>query len=411
MADLPISSGVAKRLSYKAYTDALITPGVTPVPATDPAATGGQVLRRVSSVINLNKDSFESTEINTYRQVVDVRHGARSVAGTINGELSCATFQDLMAAVLRGTWTAGLSKTQADFTSLTGSNSASKFTLGSSDGATLGFRVGDVLRPTVSAYADSGKNFTITGFSGADIDVYPAPTDLTSTLTATLAIPGRKLSMPDVPTIPKIAFEHYYEDVDITHLFTECRIGTMKVTGDEKVSTVEFTLMGRDKVEYTGASSPFFTAPTAPTSTAVLTTYGGSLLLNGVAIAAITKFDFEVNLSPSSQKLAFDTYLGEIYTNKAKITGSIDVMFYDNTTADHFSAEDVISLAFMLTDADTATANFINFFFSQVKLTAANFADGGEQGVPVTYNFQAYRKATATGYDATSMTVIDSLSA
>lgn len=410
MTDLPISAGVAKRLAYKAYTDSFITPGVVPVPATDPAATGGQVLRHNSSVINLSKDVFESNEINTYRQFVDVRHGGRSVSGNVTGELSCQTYQDLMAAVTRGTLTAGLSKTQADFTSLAATNATSKFTLGSSGGATLGYRVGDVVRPTIAAYADSGKNFSITSMAGADIFVTPAPADVTASLTATLAVPGRKLIMPDVPVIPKLAFEHYYGDSDIAHLFTECRIGSMKVSGDEKIATVDFSFMGRDKVEYTAASAPFFTSPTAATTTSALTTYGGSLLLNGVSIAAITKFDFEVNLSASAQKLSFDRYVGEIFVNKAKVTGSIDVMFYDNTMSDHFTNEDVVSLAIMLTDADSTSANFINFFFAQAKLTAANFADGGEQGVPVTYNFQAYRKATATGYDATSMTIVDSLS-
>jgi len=411
MTDLPLSAGVAKRLSYKAYSDSFITPGVVPAPATDPAATGGQIIRRVSSVINLAKDTFEAGEINTYRQVVDVRHGGRNVSGTISGELSGKTYQDLMAAVLRGTLTAGLSKTQADFTSLAATSLASKFTLGSSDGATLGFRVGDVFRPTVSAYADSGKNFSITSMSGADIFVTPAPSDLVAATTATITVPGQKLTMPDVPVIPKLAFEHYYQDSDIAHLFTECRMGSMKVTGDEKISTIEFTFMGRDKVEFTASSAPFFTSPTAATSTAVVTTYGGHLLVNGVAIAAITKFDFDVNLSANSQKLAFDRYVGEIFTNKAKVTGSIDIMFYDNTMSDHFTSEDVISLAIMLTDADSASAEFVNFFFPQVKLTAANFADGGEQGVPVTYNFQAYRKGTTTGYDATTMTIVDSLSA
>lgn len=70
---------------------------------TQSAATG-QKLRRVSSTLALTKDVFTSNEVRPDQQIADMRHGAKRVAGQINGELSQATYDDFIAAALRSTW-------------------------------------------------------------------------------------------------------------------------------------------------------------------------------------------------------------------------------------------------------------------------------------------------------------------
>lgn len=411
MVSTPLANETAKRVVYKAYTDPTISPGAGPLPATAPGATGGQIIRRASSVANLQIAEFTSEELNTFQQVADVRTGARKVTGTISGELSPKNWQDLMAAVMRGTWTAGNTKNQTAITSLAATAASSKFTLGASDWATQGFRIGDVFRPTITG-ANNGLNFALTGIATADGTVYPSPVDMTAQITATVTVPGRKLTMPDVPVKTKFAIEHYYADSNIAHLFTECRFGSMKVSMTEKVSMVEFGFIGRDKVLYdAGVSSPFFTAPTAPPTFEVLTTFGGFLLLNGTPVAAITKAEFTLNLKPSSQDPAFSKYVPEIYLGKANLTGSIDVLFVDNSIENHFSNEDILSLAFMVTTANTSSADFISFFMPSVKLGGATFSGSGEAGVSVNFPFTAFRKSTTTGYDTGMLTIIDSLSA
>src|SRR5574340_1406595 len=91
-----MGSGIAKRVQYK----------VESVYGTVPAATGpvGQSLRRVTSDLNLTKETYQSNEIRTDYQVSDFRHGVRSVAGTINGELSPGTYEDFFAAALMQEW-------------------------------------------------------------------------------------------------------------------------------------------------------------------------------------------------------------------------------------------------------------------------------------------------------------------
>ena len=101
---MPLAEGVSARISYKFYTDPKIIPGVTPVPATDPGPTGAQILRRVASTLAFTKDTYQSNEIRSDRQIADFRHGVRRVAGNVSGELSPASYKDLFEASLRSNW-------------------------------------------------------------------------------------------------------------------------------------------------------------------------------------------------------------------------------------------------------------------------------------------------------------------
>lgn len=68
------------------------------------SAAAGQLLRRVNSTLALGKDTINSNEVRPDQQVFDVRHGTRRVSGNITGELSKTTYDDFIAAVVRGTW-------------------------------------------------------------------------------------------------------------------------------------------------------------------------------------------------------------------------------------------------------------------------------------------------------------------
>ena len=45
-----------------------------------------QYLRRVTGTFNMTKETYQSNEIRADRQVGDMRHGVRSVEGTLGGE-------------------------------------------------------------------------------------------------------------------------------------------------------------------------------------------------------------------------------------------------------------------------------------------------------------------------------------
>ena len=109
-----------------------------------------QYLRRVTSNLNLQKETYQSNEMRADRQIGDMRHGVESIEGSISGELSPGTYEKFMAAILRKAWvTAPASGKESDITAAVTSGNAGTFT--SAATATFlqdGLKVGDVVRQT-----------------------------------------------------------------------------------------------------------------------------------------------------------------------------------------------------------------------------------------------------------------------
>lgn len=61
-------------------------------------------IRHTGTTLGLAKDTLESAEIRSDRQIVDFRHGTRQVNGDIQLELSYGSYDDILEAVLMGTW-------------------------------------------------------------------------------------------------------------------------------------------------------------------------------------------------------------------------------------------------------------------------------------------------------------------
>lgn len=63
-------------------------------------------LRHTGTTLGLAKDAIQSEELRADRQNPEPRHGNDSVSGDVNVEISYGSFDDLLEAVLCGTWTA-----------------------------------------------------------------------------------------------------------------------------------------------------------------------------------------------------------------------------------------------------------------------------------------------------------------
>lgn len=92
------ATGARSGLSYVAE----VTFGTTPA---TPSMKG---LRVTGSTLELGKEGFPSEELREDRQIADFRHGYRTATGDINIELSHGGFDDLLEAVLGGSWSTEL---------------------------------------------------------------------------------------------------------------------------------------------------------------------------------------------------------------------------------------------------------------------------------------------------------------
>lgn len=71
-----------------------------------PATPAFKMIRHTGTTLGLSKESLQSEELRDDRQISDFRHGAYQVGGDINIELSYGSFDDLLEAVMLGTWEA-----------------------------------------------------------------------------------------------------------------------------------------------------------------------------------------------------------------------------------------------------------------------------------------------------------------
>lgn len=408
---MPLQENVAVRLAYKAHTATAMNPNTQLVPASDPGASGGQELRRVSSTLQLVKESYQSAEIRTDRQVSDMRHGKRSVAGEITGELSLATYFPLLEAAFRATKVATFSKSNSDFTSVAADNATSKFTVAASTWAAQGFRVGDVIRFTnLSAAGNNAQNYLITALLGVDATVTPAPTTMSADTSFTVDRIGTKIAIPVSSHVKRLfAFEHFHQDSDITQLFTECRITGAKLglpaTG---MNTISIGVMGRDQAILSGGSSPFFTAPTAVGTDGITAAVNGRVVHQGATVGIITGVEINLEMAAEAPAVVGQNFVPEIFLGRSVVTGQLTVLFQDSTFLDAFSNETEVEVFLLLTTTSAANSPFLAIGLPRVKFTAANLPLQGEGSLPVTLPFQALLKPATTGYDNTTMTLIDS---
>ena len=408
---MPLAEGVSARITMKPYASGNITPGDGPNPATEPGPSGGQILRRVSSSLTLSKDTYQSAEINSHRQLADFRHGVRRVTGGIAGELSPLTYEALFEAAFRGTWDiTPISTTEAALTSLAADATLSTLTAGGGDPVAVGLRVGDVIRLTgASAVGNNGVNFIITSFSGASnrtIHVYPPPATMTADTAFTMAAVGSTLIVPASGHVSrKFAFEIWNQDIDVAQLFTECRVGGFNVqlppTG---IGTVEFTVMGRDGVAFEAGAAPFFSSPAAETTTGLVASVNGLLQVNGVTRAVVTGANIQMELNPEGTPVIGSDLVPEIFLGRALVTGQMTALFEDMELINAFIDEDEISLLIYLTTSSAAATDALTFYLPRIKLGGASVDTSGEAGQTLTIPFTALKSSTG---DATTIRITD----
>jgi len=70
---MSLAEGVQATVAYKAYATGVITANTKATSSSDPGASGGQLLRRVSSSLKFQKDTYKSAEVRADRQIADAR--------------------------------------------------------------------------------------------------------------------------------------------------------------------------------------------------------------------------------------------------------------------------------------------------------------------------------------------------
>jgi hypothetical protein len=370
-----------------------------------PNASGGLKLARAN---------IQPNEVRADGQTSMSRLGSKSVSGGYTGDISLGTFDPLLEAVLRGTWTAAVAITQA--TTFGGSAAATSVTTGANTivaaaGSWIlqGVRVGDVIRATgLSDAANNSKNLRVTGVTALTITVAEtlivnAVADSSFTITI-----SKKLYQSAVPVRRSFTFEEYDADVDLTEQATGCRISSVKISGQpDGMCLIEFGIVGADLIPLATGTSPFYTSPTLTTSIA-LTLADATIRYGGADILTLTSFEVTLDLAAKTQPVIGGIVTPDIFENPAQVSGSISGIRSDFTNLTRFTSETELELHVLMVEPESEPKDFISLFLGRIKLTGVDKGFGADGAMIETLPFMVGPKEGTTGYDSSMLTLTTS---
>lgn len=400
---MPISKGTAKIVAYKKETTWGTLAGVTL----------GKQLRRVTADFNLSKESYESNELRTDRQVADFRHGVRSVEGSLNGELSSKTYADFMQSLVARDFTAAPSATALSIT-VAGAGPTYTVTRAAGSWLTDNFQVGMVFRLTAGAFnaLNLNKNLLIAGVTATILTVVVlngtalfAEGPIAS---ATAAAIGKNTFVPATGhTDDSYTIEEFYADIAQSEAYTGMKVGSMNTqlpaTG---LATVDFSFMGKDLASK--GTTQYFTTPTVQGTDGIYASVNGVVLVAGAPVALITSADFSIERGMENATAVGSNAIAEIFTGRIRVTGNLSVYFQDAAFRNYFDNETPVSLVLTLTEDSTANADFISFTIPKAKVNSFTKADA-ELGIVAQCSFMGLlNDVTTAGLPATTIAVQDS---
>lgn len=409
---MTIAKGIKKTLVAKRQS------GLSTAATNDGTA---KTFRRVTSTIDLSKETYKSNEILPSQQHRDMRHGVRSVTGTINGELSPGTYRGFMESVLRANAITSALVTSGGVTTVTAavtSGNEGTFTRTTGAWVTDGFRVGMVVRFVWASGAttNNNRNFLITALSlagaasnimtGVMLDDSPVVARATGTSTTCTAVSNSITAAIASHTKDYWTIEHNYTDITQVEYFTDCVIGQMNIkcpaTG---MVTVDFPIVGLDMT--TGTTAHFATTPAAASTTSILASVNGALYVAGNAVGTITSIDISVNGNVASMGGVVGTNVApDVQRGVLEVTGSMSVFFQDATMRDYFINETEVSIVVAFTTSNSSTAEFITITMPRVKVGGAT-KDDGQKGLIMTMPFTALENTTDTSHYLTTIAIND----
>lgn len=401
-----IAQGVSKQTRFKRQT----------AKGTIATTAAGQVLRRQTSVFELQRESFSTAdEITSVQQVVSVRLGPKAVKGTLNGLLSPGTYSDPLSALLRRDFTAVTTITGLALT-VAGAGPTYTITRGAGSWITDGIKVGYVVRITAVANASNlNKNLFVVSLTATVLTVIvvngSALVAEGPTAASAVSVPGKVTWAPGTGhTQIYFTFEEWFPDVPYSERFQDCRVGSAQLTlPGQGNATIQMAIDGLD---YTTGTAAYYTAPTSETTSETCNASSGVMLVNGTAVATITDLQFTID---GNQSLA-DPVVGnnvrpDVFVGKVGASGQFTAYFDSSTNQDNFAGEVDVALAGVLPNGSLAAADFIAWALPKLNITAASPADG-ETGLKRTYRFMAeYNAAGGAGAttNQTTLQIQDSL--
>lgn len=406
---MPVAQGINKLTVYKEQS-------ALGVPA---SGSGGQVLRRKTSIAKTARATYVNDEIVQHQQSTGVNLGTASSDWAFDGLLSPGTYAGLLQTLMRKVFTATAAITGVSLT-IAGAGPYT-VTRGAGSFLTDGVKIGDVVRITAGTYANGvnrDNNLIVTAVTATVLTVITLNgTTLIAEgpiATSTVTVVGKKSIVPLTGHTDKlVTVEEWYADLSRSELFPDIRVGQADIglpaSGN---ATIKLTSMGLGVKTASGAQ--VLTTPTAATTSPVLTAVRGILRINSATIATVTGVQLTIKTALLPQgPIVGSNFSPDMSRGRIEVTGQFTALFDSNTIAALFDNETLTNLVVVMATDTTNAADFMSFSMSALKLTDAA-PDDGEKAILRTYPFTAQINAdggAALANDQTIISIQDSLAA
>lgn len=365
-------------------------------------------LRRTKISLALSKTMIQSEEMRDDNQVVDSRHGMRNAGGNIDGELSCGSYSDLMESAVRRNFAAVT--TLSALTNVTASATAPHFVRAAGSWISEGLRVGMTVRMTgwtTTGTANNGKNLTITALTATGITVAEAVAAKASGDSVVVSIPGKVTYVPSTGhTNDSYAIEEWAPSAGQSRRYLGQRVNTIDIAipPNEK-ATISVNFVGKDRAK---AGTQYFTSASAPGATGMHTGVSGSLFVNGTRVAIVTNLSLKLMNDQQTEGVIGDNTTPDVFPGICKASGSLTVLYTDDTFDGYFDDETAVSLVFVFkADLSSATSDFLTFALPKLKLSGGSKEDR-PQAVRESYDFTASKGDGSNGWESTTFWIQDS---
>jgi hypothetical protein len=203
-----------------------------------------------------------------------------------------------------------------------------------------------------------------------------------------------------------MTIEHWYSDIGVSELFTGCVVNQISLnipaTG---FVTFQASLIGQQMVR---ATSQVYSTPASPSTNTGLTSVGGTVFYNGVAVAYVTGASMQIMASVQADPVLGQNYIPAVFMGTLTVRGSISCFFLNDGLTTDFLNENEVDLSFMLTASPAANAEFVNFYIPRVKLQSDTRNDS-DRAITRQFQFSALENVGTNTYaDLTTLMMQDS---
>jgi hypothetical protein len=344
-------------------------------------------LRHKSCALALAKETFQSAELRSDRQITDFRHGNQKPAGNISIELSYGEFDTFLEAALGGTW-------QAAYTITAGTIAAGK----------TGNIFYSAAATTFTTLA-TGDSISVTGFTGTAgltlnaVHIITAALPHTVTVSTTLVTKAaaasvtilRNPSLLAGTTQRSFAIERMFTDISKYQQFTGCVVNSLTLdVKPNAIVTGEFAILAKGAAT---TSTSWDSAPTASQTNAPYDSFTGAIKEGGSAVGYVTSINLKLDNGGTPVYVIGSDKTPAIPLGRSNVTGSLDVYFQDLTMLKKFENETASSVEFYMGSGSPGGKSY-RFYLPNVKYGSGDNPASDEKPIVLKMDYQALYSTT-----------------